>query len=240
VAKFFDSDRFRKSKRGKSSFNTQNSEDPEQEAKVKVLPIDRGKRGRVAWPVSTAQSSLSAGAAFLLVIGILCGLYLSGSDEKPEARSGKPDASPQASAAAQASVPVQRSAKPSPIVPADRVLRQGAAGPSTASLVPAMPAPVARYVPTRFAATHKKVFGGCAGQLELTASRLRFSCRQDDLDLPVDAIAKAHKDGIVLKSGEKYHFTIANHTKDQVEAIFISWLNRVQQSPQPPERASAF
>ena len=68
---------------------------------------------------------------------------------------------------------------------------------------------------------------------ELTSSRLHFSCpNQADLNFPVASIQKAHKDGIELKSGEKYHFIIANRTKDQVEAIFVSWLNRVQQFPQ--------
>jgi hypothetical protein len=83
----------------------------------------------------------------------------------------------------------------------------------------------------RYEATRKKVFGGCTGQLELTGSQLAFHCAdQPDLIFPVAAIAKAHKDGIVLRSGEKYHFLIANHSQGQVEAIFISWLNSVQQS----------
>lgn len=76
------------------------------------------------------------------------------------------------------------------------------------------------------------MFGGCTGQLELTSSGLHFSCPDQDLNLPVGTIARTHKDGVVLKSGEKYHFTIANHSKDQVEAIFISWLNTVQEFPQ--------
>ena len=73
------------------------------------------------------------------------------------------------------------------------------------------------------------MFGGCTGQLELSSSMLVFRCQdQADLILPVATIAKAHKDGIVLKSGEKYHFLIANHTREQVEAIFSSWLNPIQ------------
>jgi hypothetical protein len=190
--------------------------------------------------MSAAPTSLSAGAAFLLVIGVLCGLYLGGSEDTPSSRR-KPDetpgngSAPQASSGSQMTAAVQHPAKPSPIVTLDQAQR-GIAG--TSALTPRIAAPSPRYVPTRFEATHKKMFRGCAGRLELTASRLRFSCREDDLDFPVDAIAKAHKNGIVLKSGEKYHFTIANHTKDQVEAIFISWLNRVQS--QPTERAAAF
>ena len=96
------------------------------------------------------------------------------------------------------------------------------------------------YPPMRYEATHKKAFGGCTGELELTSARLHFRCsNQAELNFRVDAIAKAHKDGVVLKSGEKYHFLIANHTKGQVEAIFILWLNRVQQF-QRPSRESLF
>jgi hypothetical protein len=80
----------------------------------------------------------------------------------------------------------------------------------------------------RYEATHKKAFGGCTGQLELTKAGLHFRCPNEaDLNIPVGSIAKVHKDGVVLESGEKYHFLIANQTKDQVEAIFILWLSRV-------------
>jgi hypothetical protein len=93
--------------------------------------------------------------------------------------------------------------------------------------------------PMRYEATHKKVFGGCTGQLELTSVRLHFRCsNQADLNIPVDSIAKANKDGVVLESGEKYHFLIANHTKGQVEAIFILWLNRARQFQQPSRESS--
>lgn len=253
MAKFFNSDRFRsfrKIKKEKSSSSTENPAEPGKGTKGKVLPIDRGKRARrPAWPMSTSDTSLNAGAAFLLVIGVLCGLYLSGSDKKSPLSSRRPNAAPQMDAVAQtnsapetnsasetAAVPVQHLAKPSPIVPAERV-GQGVVTVRTGA--PSAPrAAQPHYVPTRFEATHKKMFGGCTGQLELTASRLRFSCRQDDLDVPVDAIAKTNKNGIVLRSGEKYHFTMANRSKDQVEAIFIAWLNRVQSAP--PERAAAF
>ncbi len=58
------------------------------------------------------------------------------------------------------------------------------------------------------------------------------------MNIPVASIAKVHKDGVVLESGEKYHFLIANHTKDQAEAIFILWLNGVQQSEQESRKSS--
>ena len=99
--------------------------------------------------------------------------------------------------------------------------------------------PVSHYHPMRYEATHKKVIGGCTGQLELTSARLHFRCPSEaDLNIPVGSILKAHKDGVVLESGEKYHFLIANHTKGQVEAIFIQWLSRVQQFQQQSRKSS--
>jgi hypothetical protein len=101
--------------------------------------------------------------------------------------------------------------------------------PNVQSHPAASPAP--HYQPVRYEATHKKAFGGCTGQLELTSVRLQFKCPNEaDLNIPIGSIAKVHKDGVVLASGEKYHFLIANHTKGQVEAIFILWLNRAQRS----------
>jgi hypothetical protein len=209
----------------------------------------KGRRGN-SWPVSTAHTSLNAGAAFLLVIGVLCGLYLSGSDKS--ATASRPDRQLSPGPTAQQSMPVRMVqpstplrplAKPSPIVPTNKVtpdlsIAARQAAPNTVPILTATPA--TRFLPTRFEATHKKVFGGCTGQLELTAARLHFRCpNQPDLNFPVDEIAKAHKDGVVLKSGEKYHFIIANHTKDQAEAIFGSWLSRVQQSAQAG-RVAAF
>jgi hypothetical protein len=99
--------------------------------------------------------------------------------------------------------------------------------------------PASHYHPMRYEATHKKVIGGCTGQLELTSARLHFRCPSEaDLNIPVASILKAHKDGVVLESGEKYHFLIANHTKGQVEAIFIQWLSRVQQFQQQSRKSS--
>jgi hypothetical protein len=93
--------------------------------------------------------------------------------------------------------------------------------------------------PKTYEATHKKTFGGCTGQLELTSVALHFRCsNQADLDIPVSSIARTHEDGVVLASGEKYHFLIANHTKGQVETIFNLWLNRVRQSHQASRESS--
>jgi hypothetical protein len=91
----------------------------------------------------------------------------------------------------------------------------------------------------KYEATRKKAFGGCTGQLELTSAALHFRCsHQADLDIPVNSIAGTHKDGVVLESGEKYHFLIANHSKGQVEMIFNLWLNRVRQVRQASRESS--
>ena len=208
-----------------------------------ILPIKmpRGVSG-CSWPGSSSRISANAGAGLLLVIGVLCGLYLSGNDKKSAVANQKQDGQLQTRTTPQLSQPARPLSKPSPIIPADTARVEGSIVPKqTPDAVPhsaAFSAP--RYPPMRYEATRKKVFGGCTGQLELTGSRLHFRCsNQADLIFPVAAIAKAHKDGVVLKSGEKYHFIIANHTKGQVEAIFISWLNRVQQFPQP-SRVSSF
>ena len=238
MAKIFDLDRFTKRKRARSpSGKAAAFSDTGRTGGRKVLPISmaKGQRGG-SWPASSSDTSLYSGAAFLLVIGVLCGIYLSGSDKKPATPKATTTAQTPVGATAAPAVPARPLAKPSPIVPANKAEPQSSivakqAAPDASPILPATHA--ARFLPTRFEATHKKVFGGCTGQLELTAARLYFSCpNQPDLNLPVDEIAKAHKDGVVLKSGEKYHFVIANRTKDQAEAIFESWLSRVQQGAQ--------
>jgi len=246
VAKIFDLHSFRNSKKGQSS--SKNDPDPGRMRGSPVQPIneDRVKGDEAAagrsWPVSSSRISINAGAGLLVAIGVLCGLYLGGHDKKATAVNPKPDEKLQTHATPP-SPSARPVAKPSPIVPADAAQVGGSVvskqAPSAAPKLPA--APVPRYTPVRFEATHKKMFGGCTGQLELTSARLHFSCpNQADLNFPIDAIAKAHKDGVVLKTGEKYHFVIANHSKDQVEAIFLSWVNRVQQFPQQASRTSSF
>ncbi len=232
MAKIFDLDRFTKRKRGrKPSGNAANPTDAERLGVGKVLPINMAKGRGGSWPASSSDTSLHVGAAFLLVIGILCGLYLSGSDKKPAIPKAEKQISP--ATTAQLPMPPRSLAKPSPIVPADGTRPESSVMARDAAPKAVPTPPTERFLPTRFEATHKKVFGGCTGQLELTAARLHFTCPdQPDLNFPVDVIAKVHKDGVVLKSGEKYHFVIANHTKDQAEEIFESWLSRVQQAPQ--------
>ncbi len=234
MAKIFDLHSFRKRKKDQSSSKS----DPERGRKGggPVQPIN-GNQGATggSLPVSSARIAVNAGAGLLVATGVLCGLYLGTHDKKSAVANPKPDEKVQTGATPEASPSARPLAKPSPVVPVVAAQAGGAMvskqAPVTVTNLP--PIPVPRYTPVRFAATHKKVFGGCTGQLELTSSRLHFSCpNQADLNFPVDAIARAHKDGVVLKTGEKYHFVIANHSKDQVEAIFLSWVNRVQQFPQ--------
>ena len=220
-----------------------------------VIPFDSVRRGRNdfqpidsikaetgvsrrLWP----QSLADAGPIFLLGIAILCGLYTAINFKKSTAASLKSDKQLQAGPTSQPSSPAQLLSKPSPNPPAvtaqaeDSIMPEKS--PNAVSKLPGFSAP--HYHPIRYEATHKKVFGGCTGQLELTSDGLHFKCaNQADLNIPVGSIAKVHKDGVVLESGEKYHFLIANHTKDQVEAIFILWLNGVHQS-QRPSRNSSF
>jgi hypothetical protein len=221
-----------------------------------VIPFDSVRRGRndfqpidsikaetgVSWRGFWPQSLASAGPIFLLGIAILCGLYTAINFKKSTAASLKSDKQLQPDPTSQPSSPAQLLSKPSPNPPAvtaqaeDSIMPEKV--PNAVSKLPGFSAP--HYHPIKYEATHKKAFGGCTGQLELTSDRLHFKCaNQADLNIPVGSIARVHKDGVVLESGERYHFLIANHTKDQVEAIFILWLNGIHQS-QRPSRNSSF
>ncbi len=214
-------------------------------ARRDVIPFDSVRRGRndfqpidsikaetgVSWPGFWPRSLAGAGPIFLLGIAILFGLYTAINFKKSTAASPKSDKQLQ---------PAPTS-KPSPNPPDITARAEGSIMPGKApnamSSLPGFLAP--HYHPMRYEATHKKVFGGCTGQLELTSVRLHFKCPNEaDLSIPVASILKAHKDGVVLESGEKYHFLIANHTKGQVEAIFIQWLSRVQQFQQQSRKSS--
>lgn len=234
MAKIFDLHSFRKRKKGQPSPGNDPDPGGTSGGHLHSINDDKGVPGG-SWAMSSSRIAVNAGAGLLVAVGVLCGLYLGAHDKKSVVANPKPDEKVQARETPAPSSSARPLAKPSPIIPADTVRAGGAvASQPPPSALPGLPAiPVPRYTPVRFEATHKKVFGGCTGQLELTSSKLHFSCpNQADLNFPVDAIARAHKDGVVLKTGEKYHFVIANHSKDQVEAIFVSWVNRVQQYPQ--------
>jgi hypothetical protein len=201
---------------------------------------DKAAASEVSWPGFRPRSLAGAGPIFLLGIAILCGLY-TGLTYKKSIASLKSEEQLQPGPTSQPSSPLQPLPKPSPNPPAvtaqaERSIMPERA-PNVVSNLSGSSAP--RYHPMRYEATHKKAFGGCTGQLELTSARLHFRCPNEaDLNIPIGSIVKVHKDGVVLASGEKYHFLIANQTKDQVEAIFILWLTRVQQFQQPSPESS--
>ncbi len=215
-----------------------------------VIPFDSGRRGRdyfrpidsdkaepeVSRPGPRPRSLAAAGPLFLLAIAISCGLYAGITYKKSSATLNL-----QAAPTSQPSLSRLPLSKPSPNPPAVIARAEGGIMPEKTSNAPSKlsGSSTPHYYPIRFEATHKKAFGGCTGQLELTTDRLHFRCPNEaDLDIPVGSIAKAHKDGVVLASGEKYHFLIANHTKSQVEAIFTLWLNRVQHFQQLSRKSS--
>ena len=221
-----------------------------------AIPFESGRRGRddvrpidsdkaetqVLWPGFWPRSLTGAAPVILLGILILCMLDPSLRDKKSTAASLEPHEQLRSGPTSQPSPPVPPLSEPSPIPPAVTARPEGSITPKqTPNAMSNLPGSSALpYHPVWYEATHKKAFGGCTGQLELTSDRLHFKCaNQADLNIPVGSIAKVHKDGVVLESGEKYHFLIANHTKDQVEAIFILWLNGVHQS-QRPSRNSSF
>jgi hypothetical protein len=203
-------------------------------------PIDSTKaetRASGFWPRSLA----GAGPIVLLGIAILCGLYTAVHYKKSTTASLKSDKQLQPGPTSQPPSPAQPLSKPSPNPPAINARAEGSSMPEKAPNAVSNVAgfPVTHYHPMKYEATHKKVIGGCTGQLELTGAGLHFKCPSEaDLNIPVGSILKAHKDGVVLESGEKYHFLIANHTKGQVEAIFIQWLSRVQQFQQQSRKSS--
>ena len=221
-----------------------------------AIPFDSARRGRldvrpvdsdtaepqVSWPGFWPRSLTGAAPIILLGILILCTLDPSLRDKKSTAGGLEPQEQLRSGPTSQSSPPVRPLSEPSPIPPAV------AARPEVSIMPKQTPKPMSSlrgssalpYHPVRYEATHKKAFGGCTGQLELASDRLHFKCaNQADLNIPVGSIARVHKDGVVLESGERYHFLIANHTEDQVEAIFILWLNGVHQS-QRPSRNSSF
>jgi hypothetical protein len=240
VAKIFEMHSSRRRNGTQTSFRLEpNSPDFSQLRRDNFLIINMPERvSRGSWLGSSWRTPLSAGAKLLPLIAVLWGLYLTGVGRRSGDANPKPD---EQLATPHPSQPGQPIAKPSPIIPSVSARSRALTAPKQPRYAVAhSPASsVAPYPSIEYEATRKKVFGGCTGQLELTNAMLEFRCPdQADLVFPVAAIAKAHKDGVVLKSGEKYHFMIANHTQGQVEAIFVSWLNRVQQMPQPSRMSS--
>ena len=224
----------------------------EQPPRRAAIPFDAGRRGTndvrplesdkaesaVSYPGLWPRSLAGAGPLLLLGVALLCTFYLGPNNKKPTAANLKPEQQLRSEQTSHPSSEVRPPAKPSPAVtarPEVSITPERRANP--VSNFPGFHA--VHYRPIRFEATHKKAFGGCTGQLELTSAALHFKCaHQVDLDIPVRSIAGTHKDGVVLESGEKYHFLIANQTQGQVEMIFNLWLNNVRQSHQPSPKSS--
>ncbi len=82
-----------------------------------------------------------------------------------------------------------------------------------------------------FEAKHKEAFGGCQGQLTLSTAGLRFTCPdKNDLNFPIDSIDHADHDGVILKSGKKYHFSISGKSNEETVEQFASWFQNAQHS----------
>ena len=203
-----------------------------------VLPIQTPERSAgVSGQGFTGRFAIGAEARLLLVIGIVCGLLIHENNKKSAVANPKKKEELQTRAAV---LPAHPLAKPAPVISVDTA-RSEHPMPSgrTSGAAPHSASSASQYPPMRYEATRKKMFGSCRGELELTKSGLVFRCpNQASLIFPVAAIAGANKDGVILKSGEKYHFLIANHTRDQAEAIFLLWLDRVQLPP--ASRLSSF
>ena len=220
-----------------------------------AIPFDRGPRGindirpidsreeesEVWYPGFWPQSLAGAGPLFLLAVAFLCTLYPGLKNKHSIAANIKPDAQLRSDATSQPYSATPPLAERSPIPSAVASRSEGSVMPERPShAVSSLPRVLAVHDHTlKYQATHKKAFGKCTGQLELTNAALHFRCsHQADLDIRVSSIARAHKDGVVLESGEKYHFLIANHTKGQVEMIFNLWLNRARQFQQASRESS--
>jgi hypothetical protein len=227
----------------------------ERPARRGVIPFESGRRGindfrpiesakaesAASWPGFWPRSLAGGGPLILLGITLICAFYLGLNVKKSTATKLKPEQQLQPHPTSEPSSAVRPPAKPSPTAPAVTARSEGSITPERpANPVASLPGfKAGHYHPTKYEATHKKAFGGCTGQLELTSSALHFRCsHQAELNIPVSSIARIHKDGVVLESGEKYHFLIANQTTGQVEMIFNLWLNRVRESHSASQKSS--
>jgi hypothetical protein len=213
-----------------------------------VIPFDSGRRGTAdvplmdsgeakigaTWPGLWPKGFAGTGPIFLLGIGILLGIYSVLNYENSTTTNLKADGQLRSGPTSRQSSPALPLSNESPNHPAYTEKSEGSIPEHISNGRSTLHGVSTPHYLVRFEATRKKTFGGCTGELELTSAGLHFRCSNDaDLNIPVGLIAKAHKDGVVLDSGEKYHFLIANHTKAQVELIFSLWLNRVRRLQRP-------
>jgi hypothetical protein len=66
----------------------------------------------------------------------------------------------------------------------------------------------------------------CDGELVFTDKDFRFSCPSDSFTVERNMVAKLDNNGVVLISGEKYHFEVAGYDKTGVHILFSEWLER--------------
>lgn len=103
---------------------------------------------------------------------------------------------------------------------------EGRSVPTVAAPVQAPAAPPPMQART-LVATHEKALGeGCEGQLTLAASGLTFECPYSPKESFSVGIAelKPDKNGVQTSAGKKLHFKSNELSKDQMEAMFASWL----------------
>jgi hypothetical protein len=103
--------------------------------------------------------------------------------------------------------------------------------PPTTPAMPAAPASRPGFAAVTYPARHDRHFGEeCSGQLTLNSSGLFFTCpgNADGIDVAVNEIDAVDDNGIRLRSGKKYHFTIQGMSKSGARALFADWLSRVR------------
>lgn len=88
-------------------------------------------------------------------------------------------------------------------------------------------------------AAHHKGHRGCDGMLTLKASGLQFTCPGDNgksFFVALNDIRGTDQDGIVMTSGEKYHFDgLPAGGKEYVERLFTDWLAHVRPTQTPAQ-----
>jgi hypothetical protein len=113
--------------------------------------------------------------------------------------------------AARTSAPGEESA--SPPVPAE----------TTTSTAPSNPP---SRVEMRIPGVHHLGRHHCDGELIFTDKDFSFTCPSDSFTVERSMVAKLDNNGVLLVSGEKYHFDVAGYDKTGVQILFSEWLER--------------
>ena len=89
------------------------------------------------------------------------------------------------------------------------------------------PSPIsARNAERRIPGVHHLGRHNCDGELVFTDQDFRFNCPSDSFTVERNMVAKLDNNGVVLISGEKYHFDVAGYDKTGVHILFSEWLER--------------